>query len=134
MLRRGTISIPRRWPSRGILFERRIYESIGSSLKSFYGEEIEDVNNDNVVKKTVVTMGLDQGRISTPTMLTATNIVDVIRDECDAKVTIYEPANADLTSAIPSIRMVLQLGSKRERVALAQALIRRVSIVNTKWH
>ena len=136
MLRRGTTSIPRKWPSMRVLLERRICEFIGSSLKSFYGEEVEDINNDNAVRKEkAASMRLsDQGRISKPIMLTAKSIIDVVRDECDANVTIYELSAAELTSAIPLIRMVLQLESKRERVALAQVLIRRVSIVNTNWH
>jgi len=123
MLRRSTISISKRLSGRVSFGRRMIHRSISSSLKSFYGEEVEEVNT----ARTEAALRLDR-KPSKPIVLTTASIVDTVRDECDAEVTIYESPNAELNGAMPSIQMVLQLGSTRERVALAQALIKRVLI------
>lgn len=58
------------------------------------------------------------------TTLSVPSIAAAIADECDAKVAVY--ANADGLDRGTPANLVLQLESNRERITLAESLVKKV--------
>jgi ribosomal silencing factor RsfS len=88
-----------------------------SSLREFYKEEFEAASLAKSQQKQVIVK-------LKPTELSLKSITDVINGECDAEIAVYTSERTYLEK-LTLAQIVLQLDSNRERVTLAESLIKQ---------
>lgn len=91
------------------------------SLRAFYGEEFTTPGKGKELKR----LSLDATVM--PTALSLVEIRRVIESECDAPVSVYVDEGG--VDSLTPANLVLQLATGRERITLAESLMRKVFLV-----